>query len=83
MKKSDLLDLVCWNTPSRAPLTKKEQVAEVVKEACIMSRKHWSEVLYCHLCGKTFRSMVAEARHRHNAAYLCKGYPKDETRSDK
>lgn len=42
--------------------------------------KHWSERLGCHLCGKSFRSMSAEAYHRHNAPYVCKAYPKDEKR---
>lgn len=26
----------------------------------------------CHACGARFRSMVAEARHRHNWPVLCK-----------
>lgn len=34
--------------------------------------RHWSERLACSLCGKTFRSYAAEARHRHNAPVLCK-----------
>jgi hypothetical protein len=34
--------------------------------------KHWSERLHCHLCGMTFRSAMAEARHRHNAPMLCR-----------
>lgn len=42
--------------------------------------KHWTEVLSCHLCGKRFRSMSAEAYHRHNAKFICKGYPKDEAK---
>ncbi len=25
----------------------------------------------CHACGKTFRSYLAEARHRHNFPVLC------------
>lgn len=28
--------------------------------------------LQCHACGQTFRSMIAEARHRHNFPALCK-----------
>lgn len=36
-----------------------------------MSR-HWSERLSCHACGATFRSAVAEARHRHNFPTMCK-----------
>lgn len=27
--------------------------------------------LSCHACGKRFRSMIAEARHRHNWPALC------------
>ena len=27
--------------------------------------------LQCHACGKRFRSMIAEARHRHNFPVLC------------
>jgi len=42
--------------------------------------KHWSEVLSCHLCGKRFRSMSAESYHRHNARFVCKGYPKDKAK---
>ena len=34
--------------------------------------RHWSESYHCTLCGKTFRSYAAEARHRHNAPALCK-----------
>jgi hypothetical protein len=26
----------------------------------------------CHACGKTFRSAIAEARHRHNFPAFCK-----------
>lgn len=26
----------------------------------------------CHACGTTFRSSIAEARHRHNFPVLCK-----------
>lgn len=33
--------------------------------------KHWSEVLSCGNCGMRFRSMSAEARHRHNYPLLC------------
>lgn len=33
--------------------------------------KHWSETLSCS-CGKTFRSVAAEARHRHNFPRWCK-----------
>ena len=36
-----------------------------------MSR-HWSEHLWCQNCGKTIRSMTAEARHRHNFPLLCR-----------
>lgn len=32
---------------------------------------HWSQRLTCHACGKSFRSMTAEARHRHNFPALC------------
>lgn len=34
--------------------------------------KHWSEALFCPHCGKTFRSALAEAKHRHNFPLLCK-----------
>jgi hypothetical protein len=34
-------------------------------------KKHWSEVLACSLCGKRFRSVGAEAHHRHNAPLMC------------
>ena len=27
--------------------------------------------LSCHACGKTFRSMIAEAKHRHNFPTMC------------
>lgn len=27
--------------------------------------------LECHACGKRFRSMITEARHRHNFPVLC------------
>jgi hypothetical protein len=27
--------------------------------------------LSCHVCGKRFRSAIAEARHRHNWPVLC------------
>lgn len=27
--------------------------------------------LSCHACGKTFRSMTAEAKHRHNFPVMC------------
>lgn len=27
--------------------------------------------LQCHACGKTFRSALAEARHRHNFPVFC------------
>lgn len=33
--------------------------------------KHWSEKLTCS-CGKSFRSMAAEAFHRHNFPAFCK-----------
>lgn len=33
--------------------------------------RHWSEDLGCR-CGMRFRSMVAEARHRHNFPALCR-----------
>jgi len=33
--------------------------------------KHWSERLSCQ-CGKTFRSISAEAVHRHNFPILCR-----------
>jgi hypothetical protein len=36
-----------------------------------MSR-HWSEKFHCAKCGKTFRSMGAEARHRHNLGASCR-----------
>lgn len=28
--------------------------------------------LWCHVCGMKFRSMIAEAKHRHNFPALCK-----------
>ena len=28
-------------------------------------------LLQCHVCGKTFRSMSAEAKHRHNFPAMC------------
>lgn len=28
--------------------------------------------LECHACGERFRSMIAEARHRHNFPVMCK-----------
>lgn len=28
--------------------------------------------MHCPACGKTFQSMLAEARHRHNFPALCK-----------
>lgn len=34
-------------------------------------RKHWSEKLQCS-CGMTFRSMMTEAKHRHNFPMLCR-----------
>lgn len=33
--------------------------------------KHWSEILSCQ-CGKRFRSLSAEAVHRHNFPMLCR-----------
>lgn len=33
--------------------------------------RHWSERLSCQ-CGKTFRSLAAEAVHRHNFPILCR-----------
>lgn len=41
-------------------------------------KKHWSEVLACNLCGKRFRSVGAEMRHRHNARFVCTAYPADK-----
>lgn len=41
--------------------------------------KHWSEILSCS-CGMRFRSMSAEAFHRHNFPILCKGGVMDMTR---
>lgn len=35
------------------------------------TKKHWSEILSCQ-CGKRFRSLNAEAFHRHNFPILCK-----------
>lgn len=35
------------------------------------TKRHWSEQYSC-ICGKTFRSYAAEARHRHNFPILCK-----------
>lgn len=29
-------------------------------------------LLHCHVCGMRFRSMNAEARHRHNFPLLCR-----------
>jgi hypothetical protein len=40
-----------------------------------MMAKHWSERLSCQ-CGKTFRSISAEAVHRHNFPALCRRKPK-------
>lgn len=37
-----------------------------------MTKRHWSDQLYCLNCGTTFRSYAAEARHRHNFPMLCK-----------
>jgi hypothetical protein len=34
-------------------------------------KKHWSQRLFCGLCGKSFHSTSAEAVHRHNAPILC------------
>lgn len=35
--------------------------------------KHWSErPSPCNACGASFRSALAEARHRHNFPHLCK-----------
>jgi len=34
-------------------------------------RKHWSEQLFCR-CGATFRTPLAEAKHRHNFPLFCK-----------
>lgn len=39
--------------------------------------KHWSERLSCS-CGMVFRSMSAEAVHRHNFPALCRRKPKAE-----
>lgn len=33
--------------------------------------RHWSERLSCS-CGASFRSVSAEAKHRHNFPLLCK-----------
>lgn len=33
---------------------------------------HWSNKLFCSACGKTFRSALEEARHRHNFPALCR-----------
>lgn len=32
----------------------------------------WSTIMYSCVCGKTFRTPVSEARHRHNFPLLCK-----------
>lgn len=32
----------------------------------------YNDGLSCHVCGMRFRSMAAEARHRHNFPALCK-----------
>ena len=45
-------------------------------------KKHWSEILSCHLCGRRFKSMYAEAWHRHNARFVCAGYRKEEVKSN-
>ena len=37
-----------------------------------MPRRHWTEKLQCHVCGQTFRSMISEAKHRHNFPAMCK-----------
>lgn len=34
--------------------------------------RHWSERLECNACGKVFRSMSAEAQHRHSFPVMCK-----------
>jgi hypothetical protein len=33
--------------------------------------RHWSEQLICR-CGMSFRSISAEAQHRHNFPLLCR-----------
>lgn len=33
--------------------------------------RHWADKLSCQ-CGATFRSALAEAKHRHNFPALCK-----------
>lgn len=45
--------------------------------------KHWSERYSCGLCGKSFRSYIAEARHRHNAPLLCRRTKKTAKAIDK
>lgn len=44
--------------------------------------KHWSERLSCNLCGKSFRSRLAEARHRHNAPMLCRKVKQKELKNE-
>lgn len=34
-------------------------------------KRHWSEAPTPCICGKGFRSMIAEAKHRHNFPALC------------
>jgi len=34
-------------------------------------KRHWSDKLQCQ-CGMTFRTAIAEARHRHNFPILCR-----------
>lgn len=34
--------------------------------------RHWTERLSCHACGTTFRTSIAEAKHRHNFPVMCK-----------
>jgi hypothetical protein len=34
--------------------------------------KHWSERLVCSGCGMSFRSVGAEAQHRHCFPHLCR-----------
>jgi hypothetical protein len=40
--------------------------------------QHWSTRMACHLCDKSFRTYQAEAYHRHNAQFICKGYKRTE-----
>lgn len=44
-----------------------------------MRKRDWTDRMQCS-CGMTFRSMSAEAKHRHNFPLLCKGKEKERAR---